>query len=351
MGSPYIWNMSEIKATNTMPEHVRHLLFWGALWSCFVLFGLRDRPSTSLVLVEECLNLLAYASIVYVNVYLLIPLFLSKKRVLLFVGALIFFVVLLTPTFTYLMQVIFRQFGEVELAKTIEMEMVFMAFSLVAILSTIFQILSEWFRHERDRRELEAQKTQSELRFLKSQINPHFLFNTLNNLYALTLKKSDAAPEIVLKLSDMMRYMLYECNEKSVPLSKEISYIQNYLDLEKIRQGNHVDIQFDVEGEIGNREVAPLLFIPFVENCFKHGVNRTLDNAFVHLQMKIQDNELIMDLTNSKPDTVPGGLGKRDGGIGLVNVRHQLQLLYPGRHKLKIEESPNTYIVHLKIKW
>ena len=121
----------------------------------------------------------------------------------------------------------------------------------------------DWARQLRERQVLQTQTMQSELRFLKSQINPHFLFNTLNNLYALTLKKSDKAPEIVIKLSEMMRYMLYDCNEKRVPLSKEVKYIKNYLDLEGLRQGKNVTINFETEGSITDQKIAPLLFIPF----------------------------------------------------------------------------------------
>src|SRR5690606_19817355 len=116
--------------------------------------------------------------------------------------------------------------------------------------------------HQREKKELEKQTMQSELRFLKSQINPHFLFNTLNNLYALTLKKSEKAPEIVLKLSEMMRYMLYECNEKYVPLSKEVAYMQNYIELEKLRQGKGADMSFEIHGEIRDQKITPLLLVP-----------------------------------------------------------------------------------------
>src|SRR5690606_39067024 len=123
----------------------------------------------------------------------------------------------------------------------------------------------------------------------KTQINPHFLFNTLNNLYALTLKKSELAPDIVLKLSDMMRYMLYECNERVVPLHKEITYMQNYIDLEKLRFGNSDNIQLIIDGEISEQMIAPLILIPFIENAFKHGLKSAIDKeayCFVHLNLK-----------------------------------------------------------------
>ena len=201
----------------------------------------------------------------------------------------------------------------------------------------------------KEKQELETQTMQSELRFLKSQINPHFLFNTLNNLYALTLKKSDQAPEIVLKLSEMMRYMLYECNEKRVPLSKEVNYIQNYLDLERLRHGQKVDIRFEVEGQIGEQKIAPLMFIPFLENSFKHGLNNHITKGFVLIRMQVESNTVYFFIENSKPDVLPPRDLRRSGGIGLVNVHRRLNLLYPENYALDIDDNPNSYVVNLKI--
>jgi LytS/YehU family sensor histidine kinase len=221
---------------------------------------------------------------------------------------------------------------------------------LVVGTSTIFKIISDWVKHQRERADLQTQTMQSELRFLKSQINPHFLFNTLNNLYALTLKKSDKAPEIVIKLSEMMRYMLYECNEKRVPLSKEVKYIQNYLDLEALRQGKDVEINFDVYGEITNQQIAPLMFIPFLENSFKHGLNHHINQGYVDIRLDADQQMVRLRIENSKPDSVPLPEHPRSGGIGLVNVRRRLNILYPDHYNLNIENEPNSYAVDLKIE-
>ena len=215
--------------------------------------------------------------------------------------------------------------------------------------STIYYIMNEWLKGQRKTSELHNKTLQSELKFLKSQINPHFLFNTLNNLYALTLKKSDLAPEIVLKLSEMMRYMLYECNERMVPLSKEVNYIKNYLELEKLRQGKKFDIKFDLEGEIEHQKIAPLMFIPFLENSFKHGLNNQISEGFVDIKLKIFDHSVEVDIENSKSPTLPSPSGKKSGGIGLVNVRRRLDLLYPDNYNLDIKNNPNTYHVNLKL--
>ncbi len=220
---------------------------------------------------------------------------------------------------------------------------------MIAGASTIIKIMTDWLKHQREKKELQTQTMQSELRFLKSQINPHFLFNTLNSLYALTLKKSDKAPEIVIKLSEIMRYMLYECNERRVPLRKEVNYLKNYLDLEKLRQGDDVDIKFNIIGQIGEQLIAPLMFIPFIENSFKHGLNNEISKGYVHLNLEVQNEKIQLHIENSKAPSHPVQQHKRSGGIGLVNVRRRLELIYPDQYNLKIEDNPTNYAIHLDI--
>jgi LytS/YehU family sensor histidine kinase len=226
---------------------------------------------------------------------------------------------------------------------------IFLLLFLIAIGSTVIRIISDWQRHQRDRKDLETQRMQSEIKFLKSQINPHFLFNTLNSLYALTLKKSDAAPEIVIKLSEMMRYMLYECNERRVPLQKEVNYIQNYLALEALRQSGKADIEFKVEGQVTDQTIAPLIFIPFLENSFKHGLNHQLSDGYVNVVMKVFENKLLLRILNSKPTHIHKLPDKTNGGIGLQNVQRRLNLLYPNQYKLDIEDNDKEHIVELSL--
>jgi LytS/YehU family sensor histidine kinase len=226
---------------------------------------------------------------------------------------------------------------------------IFLLLFMIAGGSTVIKIISDWQRHQRDRKDLETQRMQSEIKFLKSQINPHFLFNTLNSLYALTLKKSDKAPEIVIKLSEMMRYMLYECNERRVPLQKEVNYIENYLAMEKLRQSGQADIQFKVEGQITDQTIAPLIFIPFLENSFKHGLNHHISEGYVHVVMKVLDEKLLLRIINSKPNHAILPSERQNGGIGLANVQRRLSLLYPNQYKLDIEDSDAAHIVELSL--
>lgn len=294
----------------------------------------------------EVVNIFFYAILVYFNLFYLIPNYLTEKKFLLYCGLLMLSVVIITPIKLMVFYLILPNAEAWILPKQIWF---FIASFTIVGSSTVGKIITDWVRHLREKKELQTQTMQSELRFLKSQINPHFLFNTLNNLYALTLKKSDKAPEIVIKLSEMMRYMLYECNEKRVPLLKEVNYIQNYLDLEKLRQGKNVDINFKVEGEIFDQRIAPLMFIPFLENSFKHGLNNTISHGFVNILLVIEQQHINFHIENSKAASLPTQTHKRSGGIGLVNVKRRLNIIYPNQHTLEIHDSPNTYGVELEI--
>jgi len=329
---------------------VYHSFFWlGVL----VFYSVIDMFFTSqgfvYTLSNNVVRLIILGAAVYYNIYFLIPKYLANKKFVGYLGFLLLVVFIVSPLEAFLIYVKSDNIPEMQANVLMSLNWSFIPNFFILGTSTVVKITLDWYKNIRERQELETETMQSELRFLKSQINPHFLFNTLNSLYALTLKKSDLAPDIVLKLSEMMRYMLYECNEKWVDLSKEVNYIRNYLELERLRQGNHVDIRFDVQGSISDQKVAPLMFIPFIENCFKHGLGHHLTKGFVNILLRVSDNEVDLFIENSKPESMPKPLHPRSGGIGLVNVRRRLELLYPGRYSLVINDSPKTYAVTLKI--
>ena len=328
---------------------VLHGLFWMTMLILLVVWD-TNTQGLGFAITVEFINVLFYAVVVYFNLFYLIPNYLTEKGFLTYCGLLILSVIIVTPIKVFVLFFLFSFVPEIQQQLINYNHWYFLTTFLVAGGSTVFSIVSDWIKYQRDRKELQTQTMQSELKFLKSQINPHFLFNTLNNLYALTLKKSDKAPEIVIKLSEMMRYMLYECNEKSVLLSKEVHYLRNYLDLEKLRQGKKVDISFEVNGEVSDQQIAPLMFIPFLENSFKHGLNNQIASGFVKIIMTVKNSEIDFFIENSKPDSLPTQLHKRSGGIGLVNVRRRLNLLYPGNYTLDIRDNPNTYAINLNIQ-
>ena len=325
-----------------------HILFWLLLYVFLVIIDYNEEFMYTLV--KEAINITFFAAIVYTNLLYIIPNYLTNKNIFYYLVVLSVLAAVLTPIKTLALVLI--SYGDPSLQSSIRSSQAFIFLSslFIGASSTIYHISSEWLTHQREKKELQNQTLQSELRFLKSQINPHFLFNTLNSLYALTLKKSDLAPEIVLKLSEMMRYMLYECNEKEVPLQKELNYIENYLELEKIRHGDKCNIKFSVKGDAENKYIAPLMFIPFIENSFKHGLNNSIDDAYVDIAIDIVKAELQMQIDNSKGHTVPTQYKKRSGGIGLVNIKRRLELLYPGKYLLDIRDNPSNYLVNLSIQ-
>src|SRR5687767_3408477 len=331
----------------TRKQWVLHVVFWVMVFVMMLLAG-PDNNTTTLEVVRKFINLAFYMLVVYINLGYLIPKYLSQKNFMTYCLLLLVMVAVFTPIKVLLLYITYDEVDPREFL-VMNQQYIFLLLFLIAGSSTVVKIISDWQKHQRDRKELETQRMQSEIRFLKSQINPHFLFNTLNSLYALTLKKSDKAPEIVIKLSEMMRYMLYECNERRVPLYKEVNYIQNYLDLERLRQSGQADIQFSVEGKVMDQSIAPLIFIPFLENSFKHGLNHQLGDGYVHVMMKVLENKLLLRIVNSKPLQAPVQAEKTSGGIGLVNVKRRLNLLYPNQYKLDIKDSDKEHIVELSL--
>lgn len=205
------------------------------------------------------------------------------------------------------------------------------------------------YRNQKNIMELREQKRIAELSALKNQLNPHFLFNTLNNLYALAVEQSQKTPEVIERLSEILDYVLYRCKEDFVYLDKEITMIENYLGLEKIRYGKRVEIVFE-HSVTSAVKIAPLLLLTFIENAFKHGVSQELDVAHVTLQLNADAKAIVFDITNTKPAIDVSEAPRKQGeALGLENVTKQLNLLYPNAHELKIQDTERQYHVRLKI--
>lgn len=205
-------------------------------------------------------------------------------------------------------------------------------------------------KYESDRKQLLLEKNNLalELDFLRSQINPHFLFNTLNSLYVRVIDLDDEAAEIVLKLSDLMRYNLYESNVERITVAKELEFIQNYLLLERARHGQRVEISYTETGDFQHHQIAPLLLISLVENAFKHGASKTRDKAFVRVEAHLEGSTFTFRVENSvSPLTNPAPQKPNSGGVGLVNTRKRLDLLYPDQHQLALNAGEQTYTAEL----
>lgn len=324
-----------------------HVLFWAMILVLLLLPG-ADAGLSVLDVTRRLINLAFYMLVVYTNLGYLVPRFLHQKYFIPYVLLLFATVAIYTPIQTLTLYLTYQE-AEPREFLIMNQPYIFLLQFLFAGGSTVIKIFSTWQRQERDKIELERQGMQSELKFLRSQINPHFLFNTLNSLYALSLKKDDKTPEIVLKLSEILRYMLYECNERRVPLVKEINYIQNYLALEQLRQAGDTEITFSQEGLIADQQIAPLLFIPFLENSFKHGLNPQIGYGYVHVALKVNDNELLFEIRNSRPERTEVPAPSPHSGIGLLNVRQRLTLLYPGHYTLDHKDNSQEYVVTLSL--
>jgi len=214
------------------------------------------------------------------------------------------------------------------------------------IMAFFIRFSIDWFKNLRIRQQMESQQLKSELAMLRNQVNPHFLFNTLNNIDAMVYKVSTEASEAIMKLSGIMRYMLYESNVEYVKLQKEVEYLDNYFELQKMRITKQNALIFNCDIHDYQLKIAPMLFIAFVENAFKHA---DFNDLFINCTLTTNEGQVVFKVKNSVPDKPLEKDGT--GGIGLVNVRRRLELIYPKRHELTIDQTEKEYSVELKINF
>jgi LytS/YehU family sensor histidine kinase len=197
----------------------------------------------------------------------------------------------------------------------------------------------------------EQDKTLAELELLKTQIHPHFLFNTLESLYSHTQQNSGRSPEIILTLSDLLRFMIYESKAEFIPLTQEIQLIKNYVELEKFRYGDDVDISLNFSGELEGKFIRPLLLLPLLENSFKHGTGNELDQKWISLDLNVDSGQIYFNLSNSRnPEKNENGMTGEPKGVSLENVKRRIELYYPGKHTFMIKEDGDIFLVRLELR-
>ena len=222
----------------------------------------------------------------------------------------------------------------------------FLVFLLVFTIGICATVIEKWLLAEHTKEKIEHEKISTELSFLKTQVNPHFFFNTLNNIYSLAVVQSDKTPKAILKLSSIMRYILTETQTDQVPLENEVEFIKNYIDLQLVRLTDKVNVQLNVNGNLHDKSVAPLLFIPFIENAFKYGVS-TKENSNIEIELLAEEKSVTLHVKN----TIVHKENSMDTtGIGINNVKRRLALSYPNKHTLFVEENQQEFIVHLTIE-
>lgn len=291
--------------------------------------------------------------LVYFHIYVLYPKYILKKKfvsyILFFIISLVVFYIIRTELIYYFInQNVWPESQSPQRAYSFNHIVIvfFIGIYDVALVTTM-KLTAEWIFEKKRAENLKELQIKTELQFLKAQIQPHFFFNTLNNLYALTLEQSKQAPEVVLKLSEIMEYILYDAKEPEIKLLKEINYIQNYIDLEKLRYGERVEVNLTIEGEITDQKVPPLLFLPFIENCFKHGAKEN-NNLKININFKItKNNKLHFSVINNFKNS---NLEIKKHGIGNENVKRRLELLFNDKHSLSTNIKKLKYKVDLKIQ-
>ena len=344
----------------------RHLVFW-AVWWLFAGFIYSIGPFSANMgylknlfrsLTESLAFMPMHIFLTYALIYFVIPRFLLKQKYALT----IIFVVLsfaVTASLSVLISGIIigpiRSFYQYHYAYSnyvsVSFAMAFMAGLRGGItvggLAAAIKLMKHWYVEGQRNLQLQKENTEAQLQILKAQVHPHFLFNTLNNIYSKTQNTSAAASEMIFGLSDILRYMLYECDKPLVPLSQELKMTQEYIDLERVRYGNKLELHAGLPKATEGYFIAPLMILPFIENCFKHGASTILDRPWINLTITIDGDEMAMKLLNGKSQE---NVQVNGHGIGIENAKKRLALLYPGKHQLTIQEDREVFIVILKLR-
>jgi sensor histidine kinase YesM len=346
----------------------RHLIFWVA---CYLVAALSYPPHGSfgppngidvdgftryyeMVGIRSFFHILCQMIFCYPLLYFIVPVFLWKREYQQFVGMLLLLLVITSllrfSIFAFIYNPIMRGLNfYVNSLDQIAKNSIIQNFEGPAFEGFLFislKLFKDWQQKQKDNLDLRKENANAELLLLKAQIHPHFLFNTLNNIYSFTLDGSPQAKRMVRMLEDMLHYMIEECEQPLVSLEKEIAILRDYFELERIRYGNSIDMQVEIAGDYYGKGISPLLMIPFVENSFKHGASKILREPWIKLFIQADDDVVHFSLTNSKPAEE---MVNHKRGIGLANVRKRLELLYPAAHLLVIESTTNTYTVNMQI--
>jgi len=325
----------------------QHILFWSMSFLILTNIFKVSVEIKEIDLIYTAIFHVPILLIVYLNLRFLFPLFLETRRYLLYgLSVLIlisagagFYIILFDSWIDY----IFSGYYFIAYYGFLDISLYLVIYLFV---TSLLRLARGWFHLQ----EIEKEKTLAELKALKSQINPHFLFNSLNSIYSLARKNSAQVPEKVIQLSDLMRHIIYDSDVEFVLLPREIDMIRNYIELQNLRTPEKEKIELEVIGEIEGKKVAPLIFLPFVENSFKHGLKIGAENPFVKIKIEVLPNELIFEIENSKGKTSEIHDSKYKG-IGIENVKKRLGLIYPNLHSLNISENETIFKVILKIKW
>jgi len=329
------------------------IIFQICFWSLFMLLQMVMSShflSFKASLLFSTVNLILASTVFYMNGLYLFPAYFDKRRYGLYILFNLVALVLLSHIFFRLDVLLVRNFRMEEVSVNLPPYFphlrIFILLIAVNLISLIFSLIYKVRSQELTEKQLSEEKLSTEVRLLKAQINPHFIFNSLNNIYSLAYSKSDQAPDAVLKLSEMLRYVYYDCNRDEVTLGAELEYIRNYIAFQQMKSPHEQNIILESDGIDESFRIAPMLFIPFVENSFKYSKIEDLKDARVKIKLTTAGNELFFNIVNTHPEN-----GNSPGsGVGIENVRNRLKLSYPGKHELNVREKDKQFEVEMKIK-
>lgn len=328
---------------------LHHVFFWMLVFGFWYFLRYEDYTVPGRAFLITLIKVIDLALMVYITNYVLLPQLFYKKRYGWF--ALAFFMLVVTSS-VLKMNILGRIMDVPQLyslsgdLKRRIYDNVLPHFFLV-IAGAAVKLMFDYSRLQQKMAETAKEKAEAELNFLKSQINPHFLFNSLNSVYFLIDKNNAEARESLHKFSDMLRYQLYEVNGAKIPIEREISYLKDYVDLQRLRKDEHYSVSFNYSPQVSGFSIEPLLLIPFVENAFKHVSSHGNKDNFIKLELTRNNGQFIFSSENSKDNTKTTD---SYSGIGLSNVKRRLELLYPGKHELNIQDDNDVYKVDLKLK-
>ncbi|MEO0899899.1 MAG: histidine kinase [Bacteroidota bacterium] len=325
-----------------------HILFWLVLFVVLLLAHYQFMGSLGYAIGPASINLTGLIILVYAHLGWLLPQYFSQKKYLQYVFGLLVLVIS-TATFRFFLGryvVDHWDWPFNDIFNPVYFVSLCISGIILIFLSLPLRLVQNWIKKIELEKELKTHQLEAELRFLKAQVNPHFLFNALNNIYSLSFTASEKAPEMILKLSDMMSYMLYDCKNEKVPLSAEIEYVRRFMDLQQLKKDGEFNLAFDVKGEIGHIHLTPMLFIPFFENAFKHGNLEDTSKGWMKSHLEVVGKQLLFQIENSVSESPKQSL---KGGVGLENIRERLKLLFPDKHNLLIVEENQTFLVKLAL--
>jgi sensor histidine kinase YesM len=331
---------------------IQHLAFWVLSFFVFLyLFKTGTKPE-KIDYVYTILFQLTLVPAVYINIELLLPKLGNRKRILFYLLSLSVLIILFAwINYNFFDDWSAKVFPDYFFISYFTFREVILFFLVYIIITMLLKLSKSWFQVSWLQKELlqkEKQKAEVELKALKAQINPHFFFNTLNSIYSMALDKDARLPGTVLQLSDLMRYFIYGSKDNFIPLEKELTVVNDYIALQKIRSGEQLSVQINKDGEVSEQKIAPLLLITFLENAFKHGAKGSSENTFIRLDIKVERDKLNFTVENNKGTIDEVNTGEYNG-LGLENVKRQLELLYPGKHLLNIKDGKDRFVVALQL--